>query len=126
MDRLGTFASITNSSSTTPFNSNIVLAQAGVGFCSTGQIYIVGITSGYNVFAEYYNFMAICRLDGSLFSSNSYRIYSMNNNSSSASISFTPTNGINTRSELKVTITPGSNTSTRWSVYYKDFYYTFT
>jgi hypothetical protein len=119
MEKLGIYTTKTTSTSTSAFTVELVVSGRDVGVGTIGNIMIVGVNTSFNSYAKYYNFTGVGTPDGASFSYSDCVIYETSNISgTTVSIDFFPTLDVNYI--LEVTITPGSSTSTTWSVYYRD------
>lgn len=121
MQKLGIYSSTNTTSSTAAFNVDFTISPSETALTTTGNIIIVGTTVNYASYVKYYNFMAVGVNDFSLYSHNACVLYESSNISGTVvTIDMQPITGLYT---LRVTISPGSATTTKWGVYYKDFYY---
>lgn len=119
MKKLGVYTARATSTSTSAFTMQLIVSGRNVGVGTIGNIMVVGVSNAFNSYAKYYNFTGIGTPDGTSFSYSDCLIYEASNISgTTVSIDFFPT--IDVIYILEVTITPGSSTTTTWSVYYRD------
>lgn len=125
MEKLGIYSQTTTTASTSSFTVSFEMARAGDGFASQGNVYVVGVTVNYTSYASYWNYISFFQPDNAQSSESICNLYENSNISgTTVSVSLLPSAG-GSSSELQITVTPGSSTSTKWSVYYKDLYYEF-
>lgn len=123
MQKLGIYSQTTTTASTSSFTVSFEIAPAETGFASQGNVYVVGVTTGYSSYASYWNYISFFQPDNGQSSESICNLYENGNISgTTVSVSLSPS-ASGSPSELLITVTPGSSTSTKWSVYYKDFYY---
>jgi hypothetical protein len=124
MQKLGIYTSTIETTSTTPIVSSISIAPLETSLATIGNIVVVGLTVGYTSYVKYYNLLSFGTSDFSLFSNDTCVLYeSVGISGTSVSVDVQP---VDNKYTLEVTITPGSSTTTKWTVYYRDFYYELT
>ena len=122
MERLGISTSSQTSNSTAPRVFTFVLSASNTGVCSVGQLMIVGLdTFTFNSYARYSNVTVMGNGDGSKFSEGECLIYENSSlGTPTITVEIEPISLGSPRNNLKVTITPPSSLTIKWSVYYEN------
>jgi hypothetical protein len=120
MEKLGIYTIKTTSASTSAFVIELDISGTGVGIGTIGDLIVAGVNTSFNSYVKHHNFTGVGTADGSAFSHSSCVVYEASNISgTTVSIDFIK-NTVDSPYAIEVTITPGSSTSTTWSVYYRD------
>jgi hypothetical protein len=124
MDFLGIYTQTTTSTSTSLFAIDLPIGTKDVGISTLGNVVVTGLLSNYNSYTKYFSFVAYCSPDGSISNTGNCNLYEASNISgTTVTLDFVPTGTIDSSSYLRVNITPGSSSTIKWTVYFKDCSY---